>query len=104
MKIKVDNNISLYEIKATSKFKNNLKKVVKQNKDINKLAKIVNKLANGEKLERKYKDHQLTDDKIYNNCRECHIAPDWLLIYKYEDSELVLLLFATGSHTELFNK
>ena len=44
------------------------------------------------------------DDKTYKGCYECHITPDWLLIYNIEDSELILLLFATGSHSELFNK
>ena len=61
-------------------------------------------LANKEPLDMKYKDHQLIDDKTYKNCRECHITTDWLLIYKYEDEILVLVLFATGRHSELLNK
>jgi len=65
---------------------------------------IITKLANLEQLEPKYKNHKLIDDKTYKDCMECHIKPDWLLIYKYEDNELVLLLFATGSHSELFSK
>ena len=44
------------------------------------------------------------NDKTYKNCSECHIRPDWLLIYKYVDDKLVLVLFAIGSHSELFNK
>ena len=55
-----------------------------------------------EELEPKYKNHKLINNKIYNNCSECHIKPDWLLIYKYVDQELILLLFATGSYSELF--
>ncbi len=60
-------------------------------------------LANKEPLEPKYKDHQLINDKTYKDCRECHITPDWLLIYKYEDENLVLVLFATGSHSEILD-
>ena len=65
---------------------------------------IVEKLANNKPLEKKYKDHSLENDKTYKDCRECHISPDWLLIYKQKKDTLVLVLFATGSHSELFNK
>ena len=92
-----------YEIKGTSKFKKQLKKIIKQGKDINKLIVVLNVLANEEKLEKKYKDHYLINDKFYNNCKECHIEPDWLLIYKYNNNELILLLIETGSHSDLFN-
>lgn len=57
----------------TSNFKKQFKRVKKQNKDINKFIYVLEKLANGEKLEEKYKDHQLVNDKYYKNCRECHI-------------------------------
>jgi mRNA interferase YafQ len=80
----------------------NLKKNIKHGKDINKLLDVVDKLATKEKLEPKYKDHQLVNDEIYNNCRECHIEPDWLLVYKYNENELILLLINTGSHNEVF--
>lgn len=93
-----------YKIDFTKNFKKQLKKIIKQNKDINELLEIITKLANLEQLESKYKNHKLIDDKTYKDCMECHIKPDWLLIYKYEDNELVLLLFATGSHSELFSK
>lgn len=93
-----------YKIDFTKNFKKQLKKIIKQNKDINELLEIITKLANLEQLEPKYKNHKLIDDKTYKDCMECHIKPDWLLIYKYEDNELVLLLFATGSHSELFSK
>lgn len=65
---------------------------------------VVEKLANGKKLASKYKDHALINNKYYKNCRECHIEPDWLLVYKYIENELLLLLVETGSHSELFNK
>ncbi len=91
-----------YDVQYSSKFKKGLKKNIKQGKDINKLLDIVDKLAAKEKLEPKYKDHQLVNDGIYNNCRECHIEPDWLLVYKYNENELILLLINTGSHSEVF--
>ena len=77
---------------------------LRQNKDINKLIEVLEILANGEELDPKYKNHKLINDKIFKDCNECHISPDWLLIYKYKDNELILLLFATGSHSDLFNK
>ena len=55
-------------------------------------------------LDAKYRDHNLINDKYYKNCREYHIEPDWLLVYQYEDDKLNLLLVATGSHSEIFNK
>lgn len=51
-----------------------------------------------------YKDHSLIDNKNFNECRECHIEPDWLLVYKYTSDKLILLLVETGSHSELFKK
>lgn len=65
---------------------------------------VLETLANGQELEEKYKDHQLINDKNYKDCRECHITPDWLLVYKIQDNELILLLFVTGSHSALFKK
>ena len=88
----------------TSNFKKQYKKIAKQGKDLDKLDKVIDRLANYEILEPKYKDHSLINDKYYKNCRECHIEPDWLLVYQYEDNKLNLLLVATGSHSELFNK
>lgn len=92
-----------YKIDFTNNFKKQLKKIIKQNKDISELLNVITRLANQEKLESKYKNHNLINDKTYKDCSECHINPDWLLIYKYIDDKLVLLLFATGSHSELFN-
>ena len=102
MKIKITD--TLYEVKSTSKFNSDLKKIANNPKKLNKLIKVVETLANGKPLATKYRDHQLINDKVYNNCRECHIEPDWLLVYKYKDNELVLILFATGSHSNLFKK
>lgn len=102
MIFKFDN--AIYDIEITSKFKSDYKKIRKQGKDINKLIEVLETLANGEELDPKYKNHKLINDKKYTNCFECHITPDWLLVYKIKDNELVLLLFATGTHSDLFNK
>ena len=59
-------------------------------------------LANCEELDEKYRNHQLVNNKYYKDCYECHIEPDWLLIYKYDHNQLILLLFSIGSHSELF--
>lgn len=91
-----------YQIKYTSDFKKNYKKIKKQGKDAEKLKVVVSKLANGLELEEKYKNHMLTGSKHYKNCGECHIEPDWLLVYQYINNELILVLIATGSHSELF--
>ncbi len=95
---------SKYDIEISSLFKSQYKKIRKQGKDINKLISILETLANGEILDPKYKNHKLINNKIYKECYECHIEPDWLLIYKYQDNNLILLLFATGTHSDLFNK
>lgn len=91
-----------YELRYTTDFKKNYKKIKKQGKNINKLKVVVDKLANGEELDEKYSNHLLTDSKHYKNCGECHIEPDWLLVYRYVNDELILLLVSTGSHSELF--
>ncbi len=72
----------------------------KQGRDIEKLFNVIEKLANGEKLETKYHDHALTGS--YRDCRECHVEPDLLLIYEIFDDILVLMLYRMGSHSELF--
>lgn len=92
-----------YNIKYSKNFKNQLKKVTKQGKNIDKLLEIVEILSKGEKLEDKYRDHALLDNKYYRGCRECHVEPDWLLIYKYNNNELILYLVETGNHSDLFN-
>lgn len=92
------------KIDFTSNFKKQIKKMIKQNKDISELLEVITKLANLESLDVKYRNHNLINDKTYKDCSECHISPDWLLIYKYVDDKLVLVLFSTGSHSELFNK
>ncbi|MCD7805380.1 MAG: type II toxin-antitoxin system YafQ family toxin [Oscillospiraceae bacterium] len=77
-----------------------MKLAKKQNKNLDLLFEVIDKLANDETLEAKFRDHNLTGD--YVNFRECHIEPDWLLIYKKEADILVLLLQRVGSHSDLF--
>ncbi len=92
-----------YRVNFTNNFKRQHKKMKKQGKDLIQLYEVIEKLANKEVLDEKYRNHKLINDKNFKDCSECHIAPDWLLIYKIQDNELVLLLLATGSHSELFN-
>ncbi|MBO5260761.1 MAG: type II toxin-antitoxin system YafQ family toxin [Coprococcus sp.] len=89
-----------YKIVPTSKFKKDLKTIIKRGYDINLLDSIVTKLANGEALEPKHRDHNLTGN--YIGKRECHITPDWLLIYEYDNDTLYLYLTRTGTHSDLF--
>lgn len=93
-----------YTVDFTNNFKKQYKKIKKQGKDLNKFYNIIERLANGEELEPKYKNHFLINDKLYKNCKECHIEPDWLLVYQINNEQIILLLVATGTHSELFNK
>ena len=89
-----------YEIKFTSQFKKDFKLAKKQGKNVEKLFNIVEKLANGISLDEKFHDHELSGNFV--NCRECHIEPDWLLIYEIFDDCLILVLNRIGSHSDLF--
>lgn len=91
-----------YDIEVTSRFKKEYKKAQKQGLDVNLLKKIIILLANGEKLPDENRDHYLSGD--WKGYRECHIQPDWLLIYKVSNDVLVLTLARTGSHSDLFKK
>lgn len=88
----------IYSIFRTSSFKKDYKKLTKSEKSL--LKEIIIKLANKEVLEEKYKDHKLIGD--YLGCRECHIQPDLLLIYRYNDDILELALVRVGNHSKLF--
>lgn len=90
----------MYRVKPTNKFQKDLKKAQKRRYDISLLADIIKKLANGEQLAEKHRDHSLSGD--YVGCRECHITPDWLLIYEINDGNLILYLTRTGTHSDLF--
>lgn len=89
-----------YDLKYTSRFKKDFKQAKKQKRDIEKLFDVIERIANGETLEAKWKDHALGGD--YSGARECHIEPDWLLIYEVFEDTLVLSLLRIGSHSDLF--
>lgn len=91
-----------YDVQFTSQFKRDLKLAKRQNKDLNRLFEVIDTLANGGRLDAKYRDHALTGN--YKGARECHVEPDWLLIYEIRDSVLVLMLYRLGTHSELFKK
>ena len=87
-------------IKYESSFKKDFKRIVKRGYNIRLLEEVIELLASGQTLPVKYKDHNLAGS--YSDCRECHIAPDWLLVYKIYDNELILYLTRTGTHSDLF--
>ena len=87
-----------YIVKVTTQFKKDLKLAKKQHKDIDELFYVVEKLSNGEKLETKYRDHQMTN---LGSLRNCHVQPDWILLYEYYEDISVLVLQRIGSHSAL---
>ena len=89
-----------YEVKPSNQFKKDVKLAQKRGYNINLLTNVIKKLANGETLDAIYRDHQLSGN--YGSFRECHIQPDWLLIYEIEDDKLILYLSRTGTHSDLF--
>ncbi len=90
------------EIVWTTQFKIDYKLAMKRNRNMELIDDIIRKLAAGEELEEKNRDHQLTGNWVGH--RECHILPDWLLVYKIDDNVLVLTLSRTGTHSDLFGK
>ena len=90
----------IYSIRPTTKFQKDLKRIEKRGYNISLLTEVIRKLANGKQLPEKNKDHSLLGE--YVGCRECHITPDWLLIYEIADDELILYLTRTGTHSDLF--
>lgn len=84
----------------TTQFKKDYKRLKKQNKELSKLRIVIEKLVSGQLLEPKYKDHQLSGN--WKGHRDCHIEPDWILIYRIALDDLYLE--RTGSHSELFKK
>lgn len=90
----------MYAVKPTNKFQKDLKRIEKRGYNISLITDIIKKLANGETLPEKNKDHALSGN--YSGCRECHITPDWLLIYEIADDALILYLTRTGTHSDLF--
>ena len=89
-----------YELVLTGKFKKGLKLAKKRGLNIELLEEVVDKLQNGIPLEAKHRDHELQGK--FKGFRECHIQPDWLLMYLIEDDVLVLTLVDTGTHADMF--
>ena len=91
-----------YIVKFTTQFKKDYKLAIKRGLKIKLLEEVISAIAMGESLPAKYKDHALTGN--LTNHRECHILPDWLLVYRIDEDILVLTLFRTGTHSDLFGK
>ena len=91
-----------YTVKTTTLFKKDFKLAMKRGLNVELLENVVALLAMGEPLPAKNKDHALTGNWVGH--RECHILPDWLLVYRIEDDVLVLTLARTGTHSDLFGK
>ena len=89
-----------YQVKTTTHFKKDYKLAMRRGRKMNLLKEVITLLAIGKPLPEKYKDHALTGN--WSGHRECHIQPDWLLVYRIEDDVLVLTLSRTGSHSDLF--
>lgn len=90
----------MYSIETTHKFEKSLKKCIKRGLDISKLKEVLKQLSATGSLPPKYKPHKLSGN--LSNIWECHITPDWLLLWQQNNTELTLLLINTGSHSDLF--
>ena len=91
-----------YIVKTTTQFRKDYKRAMKRGLKIELLEQVVESLALGQPLPEKNRDHELSGD--WTGHRECHILPDWLLVYRIEDEVLVLTLTRTGTHSDLFGK
>lgn len=92
----------MYEIRFTAAYKKSYKLMKKRGLDLDLLDNIVDTLRQGKPLDKKHRDHALTGK--FSGFRECHVQPDWLLVYLIENDVLTLTLVDTGSHADLFNK
>ena len=87
-------------VRRSSTFVKDVKRAEKRGFDISLLEDVIEKIANREKLDERYHDHPLVGN--YQDYRECHIKPDWLLIYYINDKQVRLFLFRTGTHSDLY--
>ena len=90
----------MYAIRPTNKFRQDLKLCQKRGYDMQAITDVIKKLAAGETLPPQNRDHELSGN--YKGFRECHIQPDWLLIYRINNNDLILFLSRTGTHSDLF--
>lgn len=91
----------MFEVVLSNRFRKDLKLAAKRGLRLGELNAIVEQLAAGQTLPERNRDHALTGD--YIGFRECHIRPDWLLVYRVDGDALELFLFRTGTHTDLFD-
>ena len=94
----------MLKVHFSKQFRKDLARIRKRGLKEKKLDTVVLILAEGKTLPPKYRDHALVISRDYKNLRECHIEPDWLLVYRIENDELTLILARTGSHSDLFGK
>lgn len=92
----------MLKIEYSGQFKKDYKQAVRRGCDPSLLAQTVEILAKQEPLPAKYRDHKLTTSRDYKDMRECHIQPDWLLVYQILEDRLILRLIRTGTHSDLF--
>ena len=92
----------MLKIEFTGQFKKDYKNAIRRGYKPEDLSAVVSLLAAEQPLPEKYKDHALTNSRKYKGMRECHIRPDWLLVYKVYSDRLVLALIRTGTHSDLF--
>lgn len=90
----------MLDVVLSNRFRKDLKLTIKRGYRVELLEEVVDRLAAGKPLDPKHKDHVLTGN--YIGFRECHITPDWLLIYQIKETELILILSRTGTHSDLF--
>lgn len=88
-----------YQLDFTTAFSRDLKRIKKRGYDVSRLGKVVNVIQAGDQLDAKHRDHALTGN--WNGYRECHIQPDWLLVYRIYEDRLLLVLTRTGTHSDL---
>ncbi len=91
----------MLELKTTTKFRKDYKRMKKQGKDMALLGEVIDLLLTENNLDEKYRDHPLSGN--YVGFRECHILPDWLLIYAIDRNQLILTASRTGTHSDLFD-
>lgn len=92
----------MLELRQTSNFKKDLRRMIKRGANMELLDEVIKILLRRKTLPEKYHDHPLTGN--WHGYRDCHIEPDWVLIYRIDDDALILLATRTGTHSDLFNK
>ncbi|MBR0167767.1 MAG: type II toxin-antitoxin system YafQ family toxin [Synergistaceae bacterium] len=90
----------MYSVRTSKRYRRELKTVLSRGKDESKLEEVIDILASGESLSPRYADHPLSGK--WKGYRECHIEPNWLLVYSIHDDVLVLALMSTGTHSDIF--